>query len=142
MVAIYRTEVDFFNQPLYSGCIELAMEAIPNLITVLLSVLAVVYLIYSEYMVSTVPQSVPWAGCRNEVLSRTRACIRELTAGLRTLESGYNQVSDPFKVTLALLTASVCSSIERVYRVCSRISDFVLLLWYLKNTSSGWARSR
>lgn len=118
------------------------MEATPNSITILLSVIAVVYLVYSEYAVSTVPQSVPWAGRRNEVLSKTRACLREVTAGLRTLKDGYNQVSEPFSFTLALLTVSVCSSVERVYLVCSQISDSALLSWFLKSTSPGWATSR
>lgn len=37
----------------------------------------------------TFPASIPLIGVRNEVLSKPRAWIRELTAGLTTLHEGY-----------------------------------------------------
>ena len=38
---------------------------------------------------SRFPASIPWAGARNEVFSRPRAWIRELSAGLTTVHEGY-----------------------------------------------------
>ena len=80
---------------------------------ILVSVITFVWLVYSTIVTSKMPQSLPWAGVRKEVLSKTRANIRELTAGLRTLKMGYNQVSASIPITLALLTAPVYSLIER-----------------------------
>lgn len=38
------------------------------------------------------PASIAWVGPRNEVFSMLRAWIREYTAGLNTVEEGYNKV--------------------------------------------------
>ena len=93
------------------------MEIFPNLVIILLSVITVVCIAHSKFVMSKVPQSVPWAGRRVELLSKTRACIREFTAGLRTLKIGYNQVCESFPLILALLIVSVCSSVEKAYLV-------------------------
>lgn len=93
------------------------MEILANLAIILFSVITVMCIVHSKFVMSKVPQSVPWAGRRIERLSKTRACIREFTAGLRTLRIGYNQVCESFLLTLALLIVSVCSSVERVYLV-------------------------
>ena len=63
---------------------------------ILASAVTLICLVHSKIMMAKVPVSVPWVGVRNEVLSRTRANVRELTAGLRTLKAGYNQVSPRF----------------------------------------------
>lgn len=78
------------------------METLPSFGVTLVSVIAFICLIHSRIAKSKVPQSVPWAGIREEVLSETRACIREFKAGLRTLKSGYDQVSGPFSIPTAL----------------------------------------
>ena len=44
---------------------------------------------------SRLPDSIPWAGLRNEVFGKTRACIRELSAGLHSLTDGYLNVGQP-----------------------------------------------
>ena len=80
------------------------METLPSFVIALVFVITAVCLIHSKVVMSKVPQSVPWAGLRKEVFSKTRACIREVTAGLRTLKIGYNQVSKPFPFILAPLT--------------------------------------
>ena len=72
----------------------IAMEILSSFGIVLVSVTTLVCLIHSKIVMSKVPQSIPWAGLRNEVLSKTRACLREFTAGFRTLKIGYNQVSE------------------------------------------------
>lgn len=79
------------------------MEAL-NIITILVSVIIAVCLVDSKIVMNKVPQSVPWAGLRREVLSKTRACVREVTAGLRNLNIGYNKVPKPFLFILATLT--------------------------------------
>lgn len=91
------------------------METLPSPGVALVSVIAFMCLIRSKTAKSKVPQSVPWAGIREEVLSETRVCIREFKAGLRTLKSGCDQVSNPFSPTLALLKPCVCTSVESVY---------------------------
>ena len=93
------------------------MAIIPNLVLFLLSSITVVSLIHSKVVMGKVPQSVSWAGLREEILSKTRACIRELTAELRTLNLGYEKVRDHFSPYPALLMVSFCSSIKKVYFV-------------------------
>lgn len=80
------------------------MEALPNFLTILVFVVTAVGLVHSTIVMSKVPQSITWAGLRKEVLSKTRACIREVTAGLRTLNLGYSKVARPFSINLAPLT--------------------------------------
>ena len=63
---------------------------------ILMSVITLMCFIHSKVVMSKVPPSVPWAGLRKEVLSKTRACLREFKAGFRTLNSGYNQVFELF----------------------------------------------
>ena len=53
-------------------------------------------------VMSTVPHSVPWAGVRREMFSKTRACVREFTAGLQTLKAGYEQVCETSSVEVSL----------------------------------------
>ena len=100
---------------------------------ILASAITLIYLAHSKVMMDRVPQSVPWAGLRKEAFARTRANIRELTAGLRTLKMGYNQVFESVLLIPTLLTAFVCSSIERVFLGWYRILDSVLLSWCLKS---------
>lgn len=54
--------------------------------TLVLSLTSIVF--YWRIAIS-IPASIPVVGVRNEVLSKTRAWIRELTAGLATLHEGY-----------------------------------------------------
>lgn len=102
------------------------MESFSSFGLILASVITLLCFVHSQTM-KKVPQSVPWAGLRKEVLPKTRANLRELMAGLRTLRIGYNQVCPNLPIILALITASICSSIERVYLGSVRILDFVPL---------------
>ena len=38
------------------------------------------------------PESIQWIGLRKERLSRLRVCGREMFAGLRTIQAGYEKV--------------------------------------------------
>lgn len=40
------------------------------------------------------PASLPWIGVQKGAFAKTRACLREWSAGLRTLADGYSQVSN------------------------------------------------
>ncbi|PZD24822.1 CypX, Cytochrome P450, partial [Pyrenophora tritici-repentis] len=51
------------------------------------------YLLRSTKHTPQLPDTLPWVGCRDEVFSRTRACIRELTNGDRTRIDGYTKYS-------------------------------------------------
>ena len=117
------------------------MDNLYSFSLILASAIAVIYLAHVKTMMAIVPQSVPWAGLGNEVFSKTRANMRELTAGLRTLKIGYNQVFKSLLLILTLLTTSICSSTERVSLGCSRILDFIPLSWCLKSISIGWLSS-
>ena len=90
------------------------MDILSSFSMILASAITLIYFAHIKYMMARVPQSVPWAGLRKEIFSRTRANMREVTAGLRTLNIGYNQVSESLTLILTLLTADICSSIERV----------------------------
>ena len=81
------------------------MDILSSFGMILVSAITLIYLAHFKVMMAKVPQSVPWAGLRKEVFSRTRANIRELTAGLSTLRSGYNQVFESLLLILTLLTA-------------------------------------
>ena len=74
--------------------------------TILVSLVTLIFFVHSRVATSKVPLSVPWAGLQRGIFSKTRACIRELTAGLRTLKIGYDQVSEVQALTLTLLTVS------------------------------------
>ena len=74
--------------------------------TILVSVVTLIFFVHSRVATSKVPLLVPWAGLQRGVFSKTRACIRELTAGLRTLKIGYDQVSEVQTLTLTLLMVS------------------------------------
>ena len=91
------------------------METFSSIGMILASVITLLCLVLSKMIMTELPPSVPWVGLRKEVLSKTRANIRELVSGSRTLKIGYNQVSEKLPVTLALLMASVRSFVERVY---------------------------
>ena len=113
------------------------MDILSSLGMILVSAITLIYLAHFKVMMAKVPQSVPWAGLREEVFSRTRANIRELTAGLSTIRSGYNQVLESLLLILTLLTAFICSSTERVSLGWPRILDFVPLSWCLRSISTG-----
>ena len=90
------------------------MDTLSNFSMILVSAITLIYLAHIKLMMAKVPQSVPWAGLREEVFPRIRANIRELTAGLRTLKIGYSQVCESLLFSPTLLTGNVCSSTERV----------------------------
>lgn len=48
--------------------------------------------VYWEAKRRRIPASIPWVGPRNEVFSMFRAWMREITAGLKTVEEGYTKV--------------------------------------------------
>lgn len=48
--------------------------------------------VYWEANRRRLPASIAWVGPRNEVFSMFRAWMREITAGLKTIEEGYNKV--------------------------------------------------
>ena len=113
------------------------MDILSSFGMILVSAITLIYLVHFKVMMAKVPQSVPWAGLRKEVFSRTRANIRELTAGLSTIRSGYNQVLESLLLILTLLTAFICSSTERVSLGWPRILDFVPLSLCLRSISTG-----
>ena len=82
------------------------MAIILSAITILMSIVTLILFVRSQVATTKVPPSVPWAGLRRGVFSKTRACIRELTAGLRTLKIGYDQVCQVLTLTLTLMTVS------------------------------------
>ena len=89
------------------------MNAISNwgIITIFVTIL--MCFLHSWMVMSTVPHSVPWAGVRREMFSKTRACVREFTAGLQTLKAGYEQVCETSKY--AKSDRSFCSLIGKPY---------------------------
>ena len=109
------------------------MDILSSFGMLLASAITLIYIAHIKIMMAKVPQSVPWAGLRKEVFSKTRANMRELTAGLSTLKIGYNQVAKSLLLVLTLQTADNCSSIERVFLGWSRILDFFPLSWCLKS---------
>lgn len=48
--------------------------------------------LYWEAKRRRLPASIAWVGPRKEAFSMLRAWIREYTAGLKTVEEGYNKV--------------------------------------------------
>lgn len=48
--------------------------------------------LYREAERRRLPASIAWMGPRDEVFSMLRAWLREYTAGLKTVEEGYNKV--------------------------------------------------
>ena len=90
------------------------MDNISSFSLILASAITLIYLAHFKVMMARLPQSVPWAGLRKEVFSKTRANMRELTAGLRTLKIGYNQVFESLLLIRLLLMPFICSSTERV----------------------------
>ena len=110
------------------------MENLSSFGLILASAITLIYLAHSKIMMAKVPQSVPWAGLRKEIFSKTRANFREPTVGLRTFKTGYNQVFDSILPTLSLLIARIYSSIKSVSLGWYRILGFVPSLWCLKNT--------
>ena len=62
---------------------------------------------------SRLPDSIPWAGLRNEVFGKTRACLRELTAGLHSLTDGYLNVRPLKSSPLRCCIAHSCYSTTR-----------------------------
>ena len=71
------------------------MDYLSYLIVVGLTVSTMSHLLYSWKTMSSLPKSLPWAGRRQEVFSRVRACVRELFDGLGSLRSGYDEVCCP-----------------------------------------------
>lgn len=49
--------------------------------------------VYWEAKRRRLPASIAWVGPRDEVFSMLRAWMREITAGLTTIEEGYTIVS-------------------------------------------------
>lgn len=68
------------------------MIAVSNFSALVLSLGVLLYLGRTWPASSRLPASINWAGRRNEVFSKARACVREFTAGLRTLAEGYATV--------------------------------------------------
>lgn len=48
--------------------------------------------VYWETNRRRIPASIAWVGPRDEIFSMFRAWMRELTAGLKTVEEGYTKV--------------------------------------------------
>ena len=90
------------------------MDRLSSFSMILASAITLIYFAHIKVMMAKVPPSVPWAGLRKEVFSKTRANLREVTAGLNTLKIGYNQVAESLLLILTLLTAFICSSTKRV----------------------------
>lgn len=68
------------------------IEWLLGLIALGFTISASSHLLFSWKTIGNFPKSLKWAGRRDETFSRTRACIRELFAGLRSLNSGYDRV--------------------------------------------------
>ena len=118
------------------------MDTLSSISTILVSVLTLICIAQSHILFSKVPKSVPWTGVRQEVLSKLRACLREFTFRSPTAKAGYKKVFHTVRSTLELLTSLLDSSVKKAYPTYSRILDFGLLLWFLRNTSAGCAISR
>ena len=58
------------------------------------TVSTITHLLQSWRSMTNVPVSMKWAGGRNKVFPNARACVREVFAGLQSLNLGYNKV-DP-----------------------------------------------
>ena len=101
--------------------------------TILVSVLTLICIAQSHILLSKVPQSVPWAGARPEILSKLRACIREITPRSPTPKAGYEKILVPLSTKLELLIALVDGSVEKACLIYFRTLDFVLWLWFLRN---------
>ena len=82
------------------------MNTFTSIGTILASVVTVLICVaQSHILLSKVPQSVPWAGVRQkEILSKLRACLRELNPRSRTRKAGYAKVFEPLRGELELLT--------------------------------------
>lgn len=90
------------------------MAIFPSLVILLLFSIIVAGLVHSKIEMAKVPQLVSWAGLRDEALSKTRACIRELTAELRTLTLGYEMVREQLSAYPTLLMVSFDSLAKMV----------------------------
>ena len=94
------------------GFSERAMATLFSGGTILVSVVTlIIVLVHSRVATRKVPPSVPWAGLERGSFSKTRACIRELTAGLRTLKIGYDQVFLKSRLSLQTPTLLIVSGV-------------------------------
>ena len=71
-----------------------------------LSILAAAYLILLVRSVEHLPESLPWAGRRNESFSKIRAAFREYSRGWASLKEGQERVSKPSQRRRTLFTHS------------------------------------
>lgn len=72
------------NNPLMSS---ISLWNFWGLGSLVVSLISIVY--YWRTTTIQSPASIPWVGVRNEALQKFRAWIRELSAGLTTLDHGY-----------------------------------------------------
>lgn len=83
----------------------ISLRDIWSLGSVVLSLSCIIY----YWRTSTIhfPASIPWVGVRNEAFSKSRAWIREFTAGLGTVQDGYHTVRadslSPWRIMTFLL---------------------------------------
>ena len=112
---------------------DFTMDIFSTIGTILALVLTLICIAQSHIWLSKVPQSVPWAGVRIEILSKLRACLRELNPRSPASKAGYEKVFDPPIDKLGLLTALVDSSVEKACPMHFRILDFALWSWFLRN---------
>ena len=109
------------------------MDTFSSIGTILVSVVTLICIAQSHILLSKVPQSVPWTGVRQEILSKLRACLREINFRSPTPKAGYEKVFEPRSRKLELLTALVDSSVKKACLTYFRILDFALWLWFLRN---------
>ena len=109
------------------------MDTFSSISTILASVVTVICILQTHLLLSKVPRSVPWTGVRKEILSKLRACFREMTPRSPTSKAGYEKVFDPLLNKLELLTAAIDSSVGEAHLIYFRILDFAPWLWFLRN---------
>lgn len=59
----------------------------------LVLVIALIAHVWRSWNKFVFPDSLPWAGTRKQIFSKTRACCREAFVHLNSMKSGYEKVS-------------------------------------------------
>ena len=85
---ILPSELTLFKTPKNFKMLLLA----PSIFCVCVALGAIKQLVKAYKDINVFPSTVPWAGVRKERFWKVKACLRELFAGLKTLQLGYEQV--------------------------------------------------
>ena len=66
-----------------------------NLMLIVLTIAGLTHILKSLKSIINLPSSLQWADQHAEVLPKSRACLRQLVGGLRSLKLGYANACGP-----------------------------------------------